>query len=105
MTLGVAVIGAISGGAITGAIGRGFASQTHAGWWIITGLSVLILALGLLTTGTWARRTARRAAEAFPDLQPPSAYRQRTPARPVLTARAPSFAISVRYAANDGLAV
>ena len=80
MTLGVAVIGAISAGTITGAIGRGFASQTHAGWWIITGLSVLILALGLLTTGTWAKRTARRAAEAFPDLQPPSAYRPRTPA-------------------------
>ena len=35
-------------------------------------LGVAILAIGLLTTGRWAKRTARRAAEAFPDLQPPA---------------------------------
>src|SRR5205814_2286495 len=81
MTLGVAVIGAVSAGAITGTIGKGFTSATHAGWWIIVALGVGILVIGLLTTGAWAKRTARRAA------------------------LAPSLAIRRRYAENDGLAV
>ena len=80
MTLGVAVIGAISAGTITGAIGTGFAPATHAGWWIIVGLGVAILAIGLVTTGAWAKRTARRAAEEFPDRPAAGAYRARTPA-------------------------
>jgi EmrB/QacA subfamily drug resistance transporter len=80
MTLGVAVIGAISAGTITGAIGKGFAPATHSGWWIIVGLGVLILALGVATTGAWAKRTARRAAEAVPDRPPATAYRARAPA-------------------------
>jgi EmrB/QacA subfamily drug resistance transporter len=80
MTLGVAVIGAVSAGAITGAIGKGFAAHTHVGWWIIVALGVGILVIGLLTTGAWARQTARRAAEAFPDVQPAGAYRPGTPA-------------------------
>ena len=42
MTLGVAVIGAISGGAISGAIGPSFAAATHAGWWICAGLGAMI---------------------------------------------------------------
>ena len=71
MTLGVAVIGAVSAGTITGAIGGSFASATHAGWWIIASLGVAILAIGLLTTGSWAKRTARRAAEEFEDHQDP----------------------------------
>src|SRR5205807_10648537 len=78
MTLGVAVIGAISAGAITGAIGKGFATATHAGWWIISGLGVLILAVGLVPTGAWAKRTARRAAEAVSERPPDAPYRART---------------------------
>jgi EmrB/QacA subfamily drug resistance transporter len=65
MTLGVAVIGAIAGGTISGAIGPSFATATHAGWWIIAGLGVVSLLVGLLTTTKWALDTARRTAERF----------------------------------------
>ncbi len=63
MTLGVAIIGAIAGGSLAGAIGRSFAMATHAGWWIIAGLGGLILVGGLVSTGPWAKRTAERTAE------------------------------------------
>src|SRR5437588_1593718 len=80
MTLGVAVIGALCGGTVAGAIGKSFAASTHVGWWLISGFAVVILAVGLLTTGPWAKRTARRAAEEFPDRPAAGAYRARTPA-------------------------
>ncbi len=65
-TLGVAVIGAVAGGGVAGAIGPGFAAATHAGWWIITALAVLILVLGALSTTRWALATAERVAEGAP---------------------------------------
>ena len=43
----------------------GFAVATHSGWWVIAGLGALILVVGLLTTGDWARATAVRTAERF----------------------------------------
>ncbi|GAA0388534.1 MFS transporter [Streptomyces luteireticuli] len=46
-SLGVAVVGAHVGA---------------AGWWIITGCGAAVLALGTITTGRWAARTAERAA-------------------------------------------
>ena len=63
MTLGVAVIGAISGGSLGALIGPGFAGATHSGWWIIASLALAIGVLAALTTGDWARSTARRTAE------------------------------------------
>jgi EmrB/QacA subfamily drug resistance transporter len=65
VTLGVAVIGAISGGSAGSRIGRSFAAATHPGWAIIVGLGGAVLILGLLTTGRWATETARRTAERF----------------------------------------
>jgi EmrB/QacA subfamily drug resistance transporter len=65
MTLGVAVIGAIAGGGVGGAISENFANATHPAWWIIAGLGAAILVLGLLTTTRWADETARRTAERF----------------------------------------
>jgi EmrB/QacA subfamily drug resistance transporter len=62
MTLGVAVIGAIAGGAVPSRIGRGFAAATHPAWWVIVGFGVAILVLGLLTTTRWADQTAKRTA-------------------------------------------
>ncbi|MDT0449512.1 MFS transporter [Streptomyces hesseae] len=50
-SLGVAVIGA------TAATGTG-----DIGWWIITGCGLAVLALGTITTGRWAARTAEHAA-------------------------------------------
>jgi EmrB/QacA subfamily drug resistance transporter len=52
--LGVAVIGATITGSAAG----------HAGWWIIAGLGVAVLVLGLITTGRRARATADRAEAA-----------------------------------------
>jgi len=63
MTLGVAVLGAVAGGGVAGASGKGFAAATHPGWWIIAALGAVVLALGLLTTTRWAEETARRTAE------------------------------------------
>ncbi len=72
MTLGVAVIGAISGGTISGAIGPGFAAATHAGWWICAGLAVLVVVTAVATTGPWAEETARRTAERMREEEPPA---------------------------------
>ncbi len=74
VTLGVAVIGAISAGTIAGAIGPSFAAATHAGWWIITGLGIGILVVGLATTGSWANATARSTAERFRERPRAPAY-------------------------------
>jgi EmrB/QacA subfamily drug resistance transporter len=63
MTLGVAVLGAVAGGGLAGAIGPGFAQATRPGWWIVAALGLAVAALGYLTTTDWARDTARRTAE------------------------------------------
>jgi EmrB/QacA subfamily drug resistance transporter len=63
VTLGVAVCGAIAGGAATGALGPGFAAATQPAWWLLAGLGLVILALGAVTTSEWAESTAARTAE------------------------------------------
>jgi hypothetical protein len=65
-SLGVAVIGAAVGSGVAGTMATGFAAATHVGWWIILACALVILTLGLLTTGRWARATAERTAEALP---------------------------------------
>jgi EmrB/QacA subfamily drug resistance transporter len=65
MTLGVAVLGAVAGGTISLHLGAGFTEATHAAWWIVVGLGLLILVVGLLTTTEWAAGTARRTARRF----------------------------------------
>ncbi len=59
-TLGVAVLGAVAGGSIASSLGKSFAADTHAAWWIVAGLGVAVLVLGILTTTEWAAETARR---------------------------------------------
>jgi EmrB/QacA subfamily drug resistance transporter len=81
MTLGVAVIGAISGGTLSGAIGPGFAAATHAGWWICAGLGLVCLVLGVLTTTRWAEGTAGATAERFRETDPSSSNAPRGPYR------------------------
>jgi Na+/melibiose symporter-like transporter len=66
-TLGVAVAGTIVGPALE----RGpvaFTDAAHAVWWMVFGLGVGIVALTLLSTGSWARGTAARAAATVLDL-------------------------------------
>jgi len=70
ITLGVAVLGAIAGGGLGGAIGRGFAQATRPGWWIVAALGLAVAALGYVTTTGWARDTARRTAERLEEPAP-----------------------------------
>jgi hypothetical protein len=64
-TLGVAIVGAAAGGGVAGTLGKSFATATHPGWWITTGLGAVILVLGVATTTRWADDTAQQTAERF----------------------------------------
>ena len=65
-TLGVAVIGAVlASGAHDAASDAAFIAACRPAWWIITGCGTAVLLLGALTTGAWARGTARRTAALF----------------------------------------
>ncbi|MET7358482.1 MFS transporter [Streptomyces sp. NPDC005562] len=60
-SLGVAVIGALmAGGVHAGA--AGFTDAGRTAWWIIAGCGAAVLVTGTLTSGRWARETARRTA-------------------------------------------
>ncbi|MFF3938083.1 MFS transporter [Streptomyces phaeofaciens] len=62
-TLGVAVVGAVlAAGVSASAYRETFVSAAVPGWWILTGCGLMVLVLGVLTTGPWARRTAERTA-------------------------------------------
>ena len=61
-SLGVAVVGSASVSALHGSFRHGFASASHSGWWIIAGCGVAVFSIGLLVSGKWAERTARRTA-------------------------------------------
>jgi EmrB/QacA subfamily drug resistance transporter len=62
-SLGVAVVGSAVTSVMAGPLRTGFVAASHVGWWIITGCGVLVLAVGLLTSGRWAQRTAARTAD------------------------------------------
>jgi EmrB/QacA subfamily drug resistance transporter len=66
-TLGVAVIGAVIAGGVTAAAGTAgyaaeFVAASRTAWWIITACGALVLVVGALTSGAWARGTAGRCA-------------------------------------------
>ncbi|MGW2420323.1 MFS transporter [Streptomyces sp. NPDC001709] len=63
-TLGVAVVGAVLAAGIHASAFRDtFVAAARPGWWILTACGLAVLALGLLTSGRWGRRTAERTAE------------------------------------------
>jgi len=68
--LGVAIIGSVVTSHVSGPFATGFTPASHLGWWIMTGCGVLVLALGILTTSRWARRTADTAAATFSSDEP-----------------------------------
>ena len=68
-TLGIAVLGSLAAGATAGAVGASFPAATHASWWVLVGLGVAALCLGILTTTKWANDTARRTARRFEEDQ------------------------------------
>lgn len=62
-TLGVAVIGAVLATGVSSSAYRDtFVSASVPGWWILAGCGFVVLVLGAVTTGAWARGTAERAA-------------------------------------------
>ena len=66
ITLGVAVLGAIAGGAASGTLGPSFAEATHPAWVVIACVGIAMFAIGALTTTRWARATADRTAQRGP---------------------------------------
>ncbi|MFC9326772.1 MFS transporter [Kitasatospora sp. NPDC057015] len=64
-SLGVAVIGTVVTAAVVGPMTTGFAPASHAGWWIVVGLGLAVLLLGIATTTPWAARTASAVAADF----------------------------------------
>jgi hypothetical protein len=58
----VAVVGALMAGNVH-ADAAAFTDAARVAWWIIAGCGAAVLATGTLTSGRWARATARRAAE------------------------------------------
>lgn len=62
-TLGVAVVGAVlAAGVSVSSYRETFVDAAVPGWWILTGCGVMVLVVGAVTTGPWARRTAERTA-------------------------------------------
>ncbi len=61
-SLGVALAGALAGTGIESAHRPDFAAATHPVFWVISGLGVGIVVLGLLSTGARARASAARVA-------------------------------------------
>ncbi|WP_433472126.1 MFS transporter [Spirillospora sp. CA-142024] len=78
-TLGVAISGTIVGSSLSQG-GTAFTDAEHGVWWLVLGLGIGVLLLGLLSTGRWALSTADRAASLFEDVDSGS----RTPARRVV---------------------
>lgn len=66
-TLGVAIAGTVVGATVARG-GTAFTSAAHGVWWLVLGLGVGIVALGLLSTGRRASETARRTAASFEDV-------------------------------------
>ena len=70
-SLGVAVIGAVlAAGAGAGAGSAEFIAAGRPAYWIIAGCGAAVLVLGALTSGPWARATARRTAALFEEGTP-----------------------------------
>jgi MFS family permease len=61
-SLGVAVIGSLVVTSTSSISPAAFPHATHVGWWVTVGCAVVVLVLGVVTTGPGARRTAERTA-------------------------------------------
>jgi EmrB/QacA subfamily drug resistance transporter len=63
--MGIAITGSIVGVVAAASIGADFVTASRPAWWVIAACAIAVLALGLATSGRWARDTARRTAERF----------------------------------------
>jgi EmrB/QacA subfamily drug resistance transporter len=62
-SLGVAIVGTVLTAQLVGPLATGFVPAAQLCWYIIAGCGALVLVLGLITTGRWARRTAEAVAQ------------------------------------------
>ena len=83
VTLGVAILGAVAGGGLSGNIGRGFAEATRPAWWIVAGLGLAVAIVGYVSTTSWARGTAMRTAQRLEEEEAES--EAEVPGAPVVT--------------------
>ncbi len=89
-SLGVAVVGTVVTSAVVGPMATGFAPASHAGWWIITGLGLVVLVLGVVTTTPWARATVAAALADGRRSDPPGPSGPARPATMTSTADEPA---------------
>jgi EmrB/QacA subfamily drug resistance transporter len=62
-SLGVAIAGSIVNSDVTsGSFSSGFVGAERVAWWVIAGFGTVVLILGYVTSGRWARRTAELTA-------------------------------------------
>jgi EmrB/QacA subfamily drug resistance transporter len=65
-TLGVGIVGsAVAAGLGGGLLSRSFADTTHADWWLLSACGGVVFVVGLVSTSSWAARTAHRTALRF----------------------------------------
>jgi MFS family permease len=62
-SLGVAIAGTVLAARLVGPLESGFVSAARLYWYLIVGCGLLVLTIGLITTGAWARHTAAVVAE------------------------------------------
>ncbi|MCX5339132.1 DHA2 family efflux MFS transporter permease subunit [Streptomyces atratus] len=66
-TLGVAIAGTIVGSSLAHG-GTSYTHAEHGVWWLLIGLGAGIVALALISTGSWAKETSKRAAALFEEV-------------------------------------
>jgi EmrB/QacA subfamily drug resistance transporter len=76
VTLGVAVAGSVVGSSLA-AGGAVFVRAAQGVWWPVSAMGVVVVLLGLVSTGRWAVGTAARAAAVFADVDGGVAARAR----------------------------
>jgi EmrB/QacA subfamily drug resistance transporter len=65
--LGVAIVGSVLNSRMAGPLSTAFVAASRPALLLVAGLGLVILMIGVATTGTWARQTARRVAHLFGD--------------------------------------
>jgi hypothetical protein len=62
----VGIVGsAVAAGLGGGLLSRSFADTTHADWWLLSACGGVVFVVGLVSTSSWAARTAHRTALRF----------------------------------------
>lgn len=61
--IGLAVIGSVLNSGLHGPIKDGFSAASRPAWWVVAGTGLIVLSLGVLTSGRWALSTEARIAD------------------------------------------